>query len=56
MAKFLYSMQNVLNKAKYLEKDISIFEAFLDNKEKLKMYFECFFPELIDQSKKNFLS
>ena len=51
-----FSMQNVLNKAKYLEKDISIFEAFLDNKEKLKMYFECFFPELIDQSKKNFLS
>ncbi len=50
-----FSMQNVLNKAKYLEKDIPIFEAFIDNKEILKIYFDRFFPELMDESKKNFL-
>jgi acyl carrier protein phosphodiesterase len=41
-----YSFQNVLNKAKYLEKDIPIFEVFLENKEFLQQKFDLFFPEL----------
>lgn len=41
-----YSFQNVLNKAKYLEKDIPIFDVFLQNKDFLKLKFELFFPEL----------
>jgi hypothetical protein len=28
-----FSIQNVLNKAKYLDKDIPVFEAFLNNKD-----------------------
>lgn len=41
-----YSFQNVLNKAKYLEKDIPIFEVFLQNKDFLQEKFDLFFPEL----------
>ncbi|MDE5493273.1 ACP phosphodiesterase [Elizabethkingia meningoseptica] len=41
-----YSLQNVLNKAKYLEKDIPVFQAFLDEKEFLKECYEAFFPDL----------
>lgn len=42
-----YSMQNVLNKAKYLEKDLPVFEVFLNNKPQLKKHFDIFFPELL---------
>ena len=42
-----YSMQNVLNKAKYLDKDIPVFELFLNNKLELQKYFDVFFPELL---------
>ena len=41
-----YSMLNVLHKAKYLEKDLPVFEVFLQNKQKLKKCFDVFFPEL----------
>ncbi len=41
-----FSMQNVLNKAKYLEKDIPVFETFLTNKPVLGKCFNIFFPEL----------
>ena len=41
-----YSMQNVLNKAKYLEKNLPVFEVFLENKPQLQNCFEEFFPEL----------
>lgn len=47
-----YSMQNVLNKAKYLEKDLPVFEAFLANKEQLQQHFNRFFPELETFSQK----
>ena len=42
-----YSMQNVLNKAKYLEKDLPVFELFLKNKAELQKHFDLFFPELL---------
>lgn len=41
-----YSMKNVLNKAKYLDKNIPVFEVFLANKERLQIYFDEFFPDL----------
>ena len=46
-----FSIQNVLNKAKYLEKDIPIFQAFLDNKEVLQKCYDDFFPDLIEHAK-----
>ena len=42
-----YSMQNVLNKAKYLDKDLPVFEVFMNNKPQLKKHFDIFFPELL---------
>lgn len=47
-----YSMQNVLNKAKYLEKNLNVFEIFLNNKPQLQKHFEVFFPELLAHAKK----
>ena len=46
-----YSMQNVLNKAKYLDKDIQVFEVFLNNKPQLQKHFEMFFPDLLHHVK-----
>lgn len=43
-----FSMQNVLNKAKYLEKDLPVFEVFLQNKPLLQQHFDRFFPELLE--------
>lgn len=43
-----FSIQNVLNKAKYLDKDIPVFEAFLSNKDLLQQCYNDFFPDLID--------
>lgn len=43
-----FSMRNVLNKAKYLEKDIPVFEAFLTHKPELQKCFNVFFPDLKD--------
>lgn len=42
-----YSMQNVLNKAKYLDKDLKVFEVFMNNKPQLQNHFDVFFPELL---------
>ena len=47
-----YSMLNVLHKAKYLEKDLPVFEVFLQNKQKLKKCFDVFFPELYAYAQK----
>ena len=46
-----FSIQNVLNKAKYLEKDIPVFEAFLDNKNILQNCYNEFFPDLLAHAK-----
>lgn len=46
-----FSIQNVLNKAKYLEKDIPVFEAFLNNKKILQECYDDFFPDLIAHAK-----
>lgn len=47
-----YSMQNVLNKAKYLDKNLAVFEVFLNNKPQLQKHFEAFFPQLFAHAKK----
>ena len=47
-----YSIQNVLNKAKYLDKDLLVFELFLNNKPELQSHFDVFFPELLDHVQK----
>lgn len=41
-----FSMKNVLNKARYLDKDLPIFEVFLAHQSELKSHFDVFFPEL----------
>lgn len=46
-----FSMRNVLNKAKYLEKDIPVFEAFLNNKDFLQECYDNFFPDLFEHAK-----
>lgn len=47
-----YSMQNVLNKAKYLDKDLPVFEIFMNNKPQLQKCFDVFFPELLAHAEK----
>lgn len=42
-----FSIQNVLNKAKYLDQDIPVFKAFLDNKDALQKCYDDFFPDLL---------
>lgn len=42
-----FSMQNVLNKAKYLDKNVAVYESFLNNKPQLQKHFDAFFPELL---------
>lgn len=49
-----FSMQNVLHKAKYLEKDIPVFEVFLEHKTELQIYFDRFFPDILLECKNNF--
>ena len=49
-----FSMQNVLNKAKYLEKDIPVFEAFQRNKSELQAYFKNFYPDLLSECESKF--
>ena len=43
-----FSIQNVLNKAKYLENDLPVFEAFLQNKPILDECYKVFFPDLLE--------
>ena len=47
-----YSMQNVLNKAKYLDKNLAVFEVFMNNKPQLQKHFDVFFPLLLEHTKK----
>lgn len=42
-----YSMQNVLNKAKYLDKNLAVYDVFLNNKPQLQKHFDAFFPDLL---------
>lgn len=42
-----FSMQNVLNKAKYLDKDLPVFKLFLENKGVLQQCYDNFFPDLL---------
>ena len=46
-----FSIQNVLNKAKYLDKDIPVFHAFLDNKDVLHKCYDDFFSDLLAHAK-----
>ncbi|MBU4537394.1 MAG: ACP phosphodiesterase [Weeksellaceae bacterium] len=47
-----FSLQNVLNKAKYLEKDTAVFEVFLHNKPQLQKHFDQFFPDVMKEAEK----
>lgn len=47
-----YSMQNVLNKAKYLDKSLGVFEVFLSNKPQLQKHFDAFFPDVLAHAEK----
>ncbi len=49
-----FSMQNVLNKAKYLDRDIPVFNIFLENKDILQAFFEQFFPDIQKVTRINF--
>ncbi len=49
-----FSMQNVLNKAKYLEKEIPVFDIFLQNKDLLQHCFDQFFPDIQKTTRINF--
>ncbi|WP_379969097.1 ACP phosphodiesterase [Epilithonimonas sp. UC225_85] len=51
-----FSMQNVLNKAKYLDKDLPVFDVFLENKDQLQYYFDNFFPDILSECKRNYLT
>jgi acyl carrier protein phosphodiesterase len=51
-----FSMQNVLNKAKYLDQDIPVFDTFLKNKELLQLWFDQFFPDIFAEFKSHFAS
>lgn len=46
-----FSMRNVLNKAKYLDVDIPVFELFLKNKHILQQCYNDFFPDLLNHAK-----
>lgn len=46
-----FSMRNVLNKAQYLNPDIPVFEAFLENKPFLQECYNHFFPDLLAHAK-----
>lgn len=46
-----YSMRNVLHKAKYLDKDLPVFELFLQNKDILQQCYDDFFPDLLNHAK-----
>ncbi|EJL72469.1 acyl carrier protein phosphodiesterase [Chryseobacterium populi] len=46
-----FSIKNVLNKAQYLDKDLPVFELFLQNKEVLQKCYNHFFPDLLNHAK-----
>lgn len=45
-----FSMRNVLHKAKYLDINIPVFEAFLKNKDILQQCYDDFFPDLLSHA------
>ena len=47
-----YSMKNVLNKAKYLNKNLAVFEVFLSSKPELQNHFDHFFPDVLAEVQK----
>lgn len=49
-----FSMLNVLNKAKYLNKDIPVFDVFFKNKQELQFHFDRFFPDILAECDTNF--
>ncbi|SDQ79892.1 Acyl carrier protein phosphodiesterase [Chryseobacterium soldanellicola] len=46
-----HSMRNVLNKAKYLQTNIPVYEAFLNNKDILQQCYDDFFSDLLHHAK-----
>ncbi|MDO4763261.1 MAG: ACP phosphodiesterase [Flavobacteriaceae bacterium] len=44
-----YSFRNVVNKAKYLDKNIDVFPLFVKYKEFLREHYEWFFPEMMEK-------
>ncbi|WP_312075442.1 ACP phosphodiesterase [Chryseobacterium sp.] len=46
-----FSMRNVLHKARYLDKDLPVFDLFLENKKFLQECYDNFFQELYDHAK-----
>lgn len=46
-----FSIRNVKNKAQYLEKDLPVFEIFLENKSFLKSCYDDFFSDLFSHCK-----
>lgn len=47
-----FSIRNVLNKAKYLNKNLTVFEVFLNHKPQLQYHFDHFFPDLVAEVQK----
>ena len=47
-----FSIRNVLNKAKYLNKNLAVFEVFLSSKPELQNHFDHFFPDLVAEVQK----
>ncbi|MGA9211464.1 ACP phosphodiesterase [Kaistella sp.] len=47
-----FSMQNVLNKAKYLDKNLPVFDVFMNHKPQLQTHFNGFFPDLLEEAKR----
>ncbi|MDF0718548.1 ACP phosphodiesterase [Kaistella sp. PBT33-4] len=42
-----FSFRNVLNKARYLDKNLAVFEVFLNSRPQLEAHFMIFFPDLV---------
>lgn len=47
-----FSIRNVLHKAKYLNKNLAVFEVFLNHKPQLQYHFDLFFPDLVAEVQK----
>lgn len=46
-----FSFRNVLHKAKYLDKNLAVFEVFISNKPQLQSHFNLFYPDLLNHAK-----
>ena len=47
-----FSIRNVLNKAKYLNKNLAVFDIFLNHKPQLQYHFDHFYPDLVAEVQK----